>query len=427
METINKKYLNIFVFFLCSLLLYISILKMSQPICKRVYYFDNNATTPVPEVIADEMKKWISCGNPSNVLYDCGRAANKEIALCRKKITDIMGVEQQELFFTSGATESNNLLIKGVANYFKINNPSQKFHIITSSFEHPSVLAVCKFLEDTGFEVTYVKPDSSGGTFHGTIDPKDIENNIKSNTILITIMHGNNETGALQDLHTIGSIGKKHKIFTHSDCTQTMGKFIIKPKELGLDSISFSGHKFHGPKGIGGLYITDTYQSQIIPLSHGGDQESSLRPGTENVANIVGMSYAYELAQHNRSLKNKILRKLKNRILQKLTDGKLNFKILGPLDDNKTNPNTILIMFPDMKGCNQTLVDVLNRRDVCVSVGSACKTKASAKKPSHVLEMFKLTDDDKIKVIRISMSDYTSKQEVDYLVSILLEVVPKIK
>ena len=400
---------------------------MSNPKCKKVYYFDNNATTPVPESIANEMKKWISCGNPSNILYDCGREANKEIMLCRKKITDLMEIDPLELFFTSGATESNNLLIKGVANYFKINNPSKKFHIITSSFEHPSVLAVCKFLEDIGFEVTYVKPDSSGGTYHGTINPKDIENSIKENTILITIMHGNNETGALQDLNLIGNIGKKHKIFTHSDCTQTMGKFKIAPKELGLNSISFSGHKFHGPKGIGGLYISKEYQDKIIPLSHGGDQESSIRPGTENVANIVGMSYAYELAQHNRSLKNKILRELKHNILEDLINSKLNFKTLGPLDDKKTNPNTILIMFPDMKGCNQTLVDILNRNEICVSVGSACKTKASAKKPSHVLEMFKLSENDKIRVIRISMSDYTTKGECDYLVSKLVELVPLIK
>lgn len=400
---------------------------MSNPKCKRVYYFDNNATTPVPNVIANEMKKWISCGNPSNILYDCGREANKEIALCRKKISDIMEIDPQELFFTSGATESNNLLIKGVANYFKLKNPSQKIHIITSSFEHPSVLAVCKFLENMDVEVTYVTPDSSGGSYHGTINPIDIENSIKNNTVLITIMHGNNETGALQDLNAIGEIGKKHKIFTHSDCTQTMGKFRIEPKKLGLDSISFSGHKFHGPKGIGGLYVSKEHQSNIIPLSHGGDQENSIRPGTENVSNIVGMAYAYEHTQHNRSLKNKILREMKNRILHELTDKGLNFKILGPLDDKKTNPNTILIMFPDMRGCNQTLVDVLNRHNICVSVGSACKTKASSKKPSHVLEMFKLTDDEKVKVIRISMSDYTTKNECDYLISNLIEIVPQLK
>lgn len=400
---------------------------MSNYKCKKVYYFDNNATTPVPEAIATEMKKWISCGNPSNILYDCGREANKEIEYCRKKIADIMKIEPCELFFTSGATESNNLLIKGIANDYKLKNPSQTFHIITSSFEHPSVLAVCKFLEDNGFEVTYVKPDSTGGPYHGTINPKDIENNIKQNTILITIMHGNNETGALQDLNAIGEIGKKHKIFTHSDCTQTMGKFRIEPKQLKLDSISFSGHKFHGPKGIGGLYILKEYQHSIVPLSHGGDQEHSIRPGTENVANIVGMAYAYEYVQHNRSLKNKILREMKNRILDELKNGGINFKILGPLDDKKTNPNTILIRFPDMKGCNQTLVDVLNRYDICVSVGSACKIKASYKKPSHVLEMFKLTDEEKTKVIRISMSDYTSKEDCDYLVSKLVEIVPKIK
>jgi len=428
----DRKLLLICISLLCLFIIYHNMNNINylenKPI--KSCYFDNNATTTVPTEIISKMSDWISCGNPSNILYECGKRSSEAIKNSRQIISDIINIQPDELFFTSGATESNNIIIQGVANYHRKKSPTKKFHIITSAFEHPSVTNICKYLENDNFEITYIKPVADiKDKYYGTINPLDVQNAIKNNTILITIMHGNNETGALQNIHAIGYIGKQKNIFTHSDCTQTMGKFLPKPHELELDSISFSGHKFHAPKGVGAVFINKEKQPFVKQLMYGGDQERTFRPGTENVANIVALGEAMKFVSINRNEKNTNLLTKKNFILQNLKLNGVNYKLLGPTDKDRVMPNTLFMVFPDLETCNRVFVEELNKYGVCVSIGSACKTqKAMTEKiTSHVLDTMDLSDDDKIKVIRISLSDLTTIDECKYLIHVIRIIMDKLK
>lgn len=370
----------------------------------KIYYFDNNSTTLIPKSVQKEIMKWLSCGNPSNSHHLLGRRAKHAIEKSRKEIADILKVDPSEIYFTGCATDSNNIAINSLA---KINN---KDHIITSAFEHKCVLEKCHDLEKKGYQVSYIYPDK-----HGIINPSDVEKEIKKNTCLITIMHGNNELGTVQDVKEIGRIAKKHHIPFHSDCVQTIGKFKLNPRDLNLTSMSFSGHKFHGPKGIGGLYMRGG--TRFVPLEFGGGQEHNIRPGTENVAEIVGMTKALKLVQENREVKNQRVRDKCKYILRELKDAGINYKLLG--DIKKRLPNTLLISFIYDKFCNKKLVDYLDENHICVSIGSACNTKSS--KASHVLRSIKADKKIKQGTIRISLSDHNTMKECEYLIEKIIE------
>jgi len=387
----------------------------------NIYYFDNNSTTliydnNVKKIIMD----WISCGNPSNVLHDLGQKAKDKIEECRNIIAKYMKILPNELYFTSGATESNNLAIHGIIEYYLENNSNDKYTIITSSFEHPSVLNIFKHYEDhKNINVIYIDPCSNQNSkYYGSIDPNELINHINKlnhKVIMVSIMHANNESGSIQNIKDIGKICKKNNIFFHCDTTQSFGKYLIKPYQFNINCLSFSGHKFHGPKGIGGIFIDHKY-NKLINLCYGGEQERHKRPGTENVANIVGMTVAYLKVHENRKEKNKMVRKLSDYILNRLNET-LDVDLLGPIHNRL--PNTLFILIKNLGTCNKKLVKKLNERKIYVSVGSACQTG----KTSHVLRTLNIKKNNYKKVIRISLSDYTTKKQCDYLINNLIDLI----
>jgi cysteine desulfurase len=391
----------------------------------NIYYFDNNSTTLIyDQEVKDEIMKWISCGNPSNILHKFGQMAHNKIELCRHTIARKFKVQPSEIYFTSGATESNNIINQGVMRYYMDNFPNDKFSVITSSFEHPSVINIFKhFAEEyPNLDVIYVDPssDPNDGEY-GIIKPSDVEKAIsdaKHKVILISIMHANNETGAMQDIDEIGKIARRNKIFFHSDITQSAGKFDIYPSERRLDSFSFSAHKFHGPKGVGCLYLSKN-SNDVMNLCFGGEQESHIRPGTENLANIAGMTLALMKAHENRDEKNAKMMELKRGIIDGLSR-ELDLEVLGPKDIYRALPNTILVLFKDIGKCNKTIVKELDKRNIFVSVGSACQTEND--KGSHVLDAIKLPEDVRKKVIRISLSDYNTQEEAEYLIKNIIDI-----
>lgn len=388
---------------------------------KKLIYFDNNATTQILDKdVENTIIKWLNCGNPSNTLHSYGLSANKHIDYCRHSIARKLHVNPNEIYFTSGATESNNLFIRGILNYYINLKTEGKYTIITSSFEHPSVHNIfLHYKNNPIFEIIFVDPCSDiNNSFYGCIDPKDIEKVIKSATnkiILMSVMHGNNETGSIQNINMIGELAKKNNILFHTDVTQTIGKFIVHPKKYHISSLSFSGHKFHCPKGIGVMYVDNSVNFEN--LCFGGPQELNKRPGTENVSFISGITMALEKMHINRDEKNKKLLMMKKLILDKLE--KHNIEIIGPYKKNSL-PNTILIVFKNMKMCNKVLVQNLNEYNICVSVGSACQTGHQ----SHVITAMKVDPKYYNNMIRISLSDYNTFEECNYLcdtISLILE------
>lgn len=385
----------------------------------HIYYFDNNSTTLIYNTdVKNDIVKWISCGNPSNTLHDFGLMAHNTIETCRHSIARQLLIEPSELYFTSGATESNNIVVQGVVHkYIENIMDNIKYTIITSSFEHPSVLNITKHFENNKhLDIIYLNPcNTPNDNDYGRIKVIDVYNainNAKYPVILVSIMYANNETGAIQDIKEIGKICNKHNIFFHSDVTQALGKFILHPKKLYIDAISFSAHKFHGPKGVGGLYISNK-QNNIMNLCFGGEQEHKKRPGTENVSNIVGMARALEIVHSDRINKNKLLYEMSKYILTKLRE-KEDIELLGPQNWDYRLPNTLLIKINNLGKCNKLLVKELNKHNIYISVGSACQTE---KKASHVLSTLGIEDKkDQLKVVRISLSDYTTFDECDYLI-----------
>lgn len=394
----------------------------NKKVLDNIYYFDNNSTTLIEDnSVKKEIYNWISCGNPSNILHDLGKMAKDKIEECRHFISYDLKISPNEMYFTSGATESNNMIIQGLVKKYLINK--KKFTIITSSFEHPSVHNIFKYLESNNFlNIIYINPcKNKNSNKCGTILPETILKSIvksKYPVKLISIMYANNETGAINDIKSIGKICKKYNIFFHCDATQALGKYIIYPKKLNIDSMTFSAHKFHGPKGIGGLYL-NSKKKHYPNICYGGEQELHRRPGTENVANIAGMTQALRIAHTDREKKNKDIIKKRDYIEQQLCE-KLNIEILGCKKHRL--PNTIFCLIKDLGNCNKVLVKKLNQKKIYISVGSACQTN---KKSSHVLDTLDINPDDAIKIVRISTSDYTTEQEVRYFVYHFIKIVKK--
>jgi len=396
-----------------------------------VYYFDNNATTLIHNKgVINLINDSLSSANPSNKLNFMGREAALEIEDYRHNIARLLKVDAHGVIFTSGATEANNVAIQGIVNHFLAEKKSLPFTIITSAFEHSSVLSVFKFFAGSRFKgkvhVRFVKPylGDPDDPEYGCIRKKDVEQVItkSTNPVFMSIMHANNETGAIQDIESIGKLADKHHIIFHTDITQSVGKLDIKFLSKGLcDMFSFSAHKFHGLKGQGCLYISDKVRKSVDPLFFGGHQEMGYRPGTENLAGIAAMSLALANARKQRSAKNKRLVAKKEWILDELDKhGKekgLNIQVIGA-HPNKTLPNTLLIKITTQRDmCNLMLCRALSERCIVVGVGSACNEH----KPSQVLKAMAVPTTDYNKVIRISMSDYTTWKECKYLVTTMLD------
>ena len=335
----------------------------------KIRYFDHAATTSVDDEVLNSMIPYFSenYGNPSS-LYSIGKENKEVINLARMKIATILNCKVNEIYFTSGGTESDNMIIKGIA----FANKRYGNHIITSKIEHHAVLNTCEFLERFGFRVTYLTPNSKG-----IINPADVERAITRNTILISIMYANNEIGTIQPVEKIGEIAKRYGVYFHTDSVQAVGNEKIDIKKSNIEALSISGHKFYGPKGIGIAYINE--KINFMTIQDGGHQERDKRGGTENVPGIVGISKALEIANANLVSYNRHLKELRNYSISESHKRIPNIKING--DMNSRLSGNANISFSGIDG--NKLVEMLAEKGICTSSGSACS--AGFVNSSHVL------------------------------------------
>lgn len=390
------------------------------------YYFDNNATTFIyDDEIKQTINKWLNCGNPSNLLHKLGQEASEQLEESRKIVANDLNVNPDEIYFTGCATESNNIILNDIINNFLINNKGPAT-IITDNIEHPSILHILdNFKYNNRLNIIKLKViTDKTNIYYGTVDPQDLENAITNNdnVILMSLMYANNETGAIQDIETFGNLAKKYNIFFHCDATQAIGKYIIHPKELNINAMTFSGHKFHAPKGVGCLYIQSIcpmFNKNSVDICNQfkiNSQEKGVRGGTENIAYISALALALKKVHENRKEKNMKLKAYKNYIIRQLEYN--NCEVIKPY---YSLDNTILVILKGISCCNKQFVKELSEDyHICLGVSSACqKTK------SHILEAMNVKDCFQDKVIRISMSDYNTSYEVKYLVKSIIELLNK--
>lgn len=373
----------------------------------KIIYLDNAATTAVSSEVVYSMLPYMieQYGNPSTS-YSLGRETREVVENCRNRIANILNCDPAGLYFTSGGTESDNTLIKGIAHcYYKKDN------IIVSNIEHPAVLQTCKELEKEGFTITYVPVKRDG-----LIDIKELEKLITPQTKLISIMLANNELGTIEPLEEICVMAHKHKVLVHTDMVQATGHMLIDIQKLGVDSFSCSGHKFGAPKGIGLAYIRPG--AKCKPFIVGGGQEQGFRSGTENVPAIVGMTVALEKATKNMTCYINRMNTLRELFLKELSGVK--YKING--SQKYVLPGTLNISFPKVDGENLKLY--LDSKGICVSNGSACHS--GSVEPSHVLKAIKLSDNYINGTIRISFGDNTEK-DIQYVAQCIKEYLKEIK
>jgi len=366
-------------------------------------YFDYNATTPIDKEVAEVMLPFIfdHFGNPSSN-SEYGRTAKSAVDKARQQVSSLLNCKANEITFTSGGSESNNMVIKGVAYTYK----HKGNHIITSVIEHPAILNPLKYLEENGYEVTYIPVDE-----FGRVNPRLIEDAIKENTILITIMHSNNEVGTLQPIKEIAKIANNHNVLFHTDASQSVGKVLIDVQDLNIDFLTVAGHKLYAPKGIGAVYIRDGIT--IEPLIHGASQEFGRRAGTENVIFSVALGKACEIAQEK--LNNESTQSLTNILLNELT------RIFGnriKLNGHPTLrlPNTLNISFIGFNG--HEIVEKLS--ETVVSAGSACHSGETTVSP--VLQAMNIPSEIGRGAIRISIGRDTTLEDINYLVQKLVEI-----
>lgn len=377
----------------------------------QTYYFDNSATTKIDSEVLKEMMPYLEhqYGNASSI-YQLGRDARKAIEEARGKIAKAINASPEEIYFTSGGSESDNTAIRGIAYQYQ----HKGNHIITSKIEHPAVLETCKQLEKEGFEVSYVSVDELG-----TINLKELRDSIKSTTILISIMLANNEIGTIQPIDVIGKIAKEKGIYLHTDAVQAIGHAKIDVKKMNIDSLAISGHKFYGPKGIGALYIKKGILFQ--KFINGGHQEKNKRAGTENVSSIVGMGKAIELAEEKREEHNKKISELRNyyesEIIKRIPYSKING------NRNYRLPGISNISFRFIEG--EGILLHLDHKGICASSGSACTS--GSLDPSHVLLAIGLPHEIAHGSLRISIGKNNTKEEVDYLIENLVEIVDRLR
>ena len=370
---------------------------------EKTIYMDHAATTPVDEQVLNKMFPFfnISYGNPSSA-YGIGRKNKRVIEEARGIVAREINAKSKEIYFTSCGTESDNLALKGIAYAYK----DKGKHIITSKIEHPAIINSCKTLEKQGYEITYLNVDN-----RGFVRLDELENTIRKDTILISIMFANNEIGTIQPIEKIGRIARNNNIIFHADCVQAIGNVRIDVEELGIDLLSMSAHKFYGPKGVGSLYVRNSVNFERI--QDGGHQEKGKRSGTENVAGIVGMSEALKLANNNLEENNKKILKNRNYFINKLKEKIKNIEINGDLE--KRLPGNINVTFKD-KDTLELLLK-LDEYNICASAGSACSTGES--NPSHVLTAIGLTPEKAFSTLRFSLGKENTKDEIDYVINVL--------
>lgn len=376
-------------------------------------YLDNSATTRTdPEVIrvmADVMEKVY--GNPSS-LHGVGDKAHRLIGEAREAVARTLGVQPREIVFTSGGTESNNLAIKGVAEQFR----NRGRHLITTEVEHPSVYQAFRQLEERGWRVTYLPVDRLG-----RVSEEDVEKALTEDTVLVSVMHVNNEVGTIQPVEAIGRVLRsKPKVIFHVDAVQAFGKLELDPVRWGVDLLSISGHKFHGPKGVGALYIREGLR--LTPLLAGGGQEGGLRSGTENVPGIAGLAKAAILAQQRRETVRQWQR-WKEELIQAVTSRLEGVVVNGDTTTEGGAPHILSLSFPGLK--SEVIVHALEQEKVFVSSKSACSSKKET--PSRVLTAMGLDDRTAIGSIRISMGYDTVESDIRQCAQALIRVIPELQ
>lgn len=375
----------------------------------KIKYFDNAATTQVNQDVIKEMLPYFSIeyGNPSS-LYSIGRRAKRALEEARRKIANIINCKPNEIYFTSCGTESDNLAIKGIA----YANKEKGKHIITSKIEHPAVLNTCKELEEQGYKVTYLDVDQNG-----IVNVEQLKASIKTDTILITIMFANNEIGTIQPIEEIGKIAKENNIIFHTDAVQAIGNLKIDVKKLNINALSMSAHKFYAPKGIGALYVGEDVNFKQI--QNGGHQEKNKRAGTENLAEIVGMSKALELIYKNFENHNNKIKELRDYYIEKIQSNIVDSKLNG--DRINRLPGNANMSFKNINA--EELLFELDDKGICASAGSACSSGSTS--PSHVLTAIGLPPEWANGTLRVTIGMNNTKEEVDYLINALVEIVNK--
>jgi len=378
---------------------------------KRTIYLDHAATTPVKPAVFDAMRPYYTehYGNPSSI-YSIARESRKAIETARAQVAKVLGAEPDEIYFTSGGSESDNWAIKGVA----FANRKNGNHIITSAIEHHAVLHTCQYLEKNGFTVTYLPVDSAG-----LVNPQELEKAITDKTILISIMYANNEIGTIEPIAELGALAKKHKIPFHTDAVQAIGNIPIDVKAQNIDLLSLSAHKFYGPKGCGALYIRKGVR--IDNLIHGGGQERKRRAGTENIAGIVGLAKAIGLATADIGGHNARIAVMRDRLLKGILDTIPNSRLNG--HPEKRLAGNLNVSFEFIEG--ESMLLWLDDEGICGSTGSACTS--GSLEPSHVMLAIGLSPEVAHGSLRLTLGDANTDEDVDRVLDVLPKIVEKLR
>lgn len=374
----------------------------------EVRYFDNSATTRIKEAVLTEMFPFLSreYGNPSS-LYSIGRKSKRAIEEARKRVASLINCNSEEIYFTSCGSESDNTALKGIA----YANQNKGKHIITSKIEHPAILHSCQNLEKKGFEVTYLDVDKDG-----FVNLQTLENSIRQDTILISVMFANNEIGTIEPIQKIAKIAHKNGIIFHTDAVQACGNIPIDVQKMDIDMLSLSGHKIYAPKGIGALYVKKGIEFERF--MDGGHQEKNKRSGTENVAEIVALGKACQIAEKNMEQYQNKLKLLRDYCLEKMKKSVPNIHINGTME--KRLPGNINISFEGQDATE--LLYKLDEMGICASGGSACSSGDNS--PSHVLTAIGLPSELAKGAIRFTFGDFNTKDDVDYLIEAIAHLIP---
>lgn len=377
----------------------------------EVKYFDNSATTRVKDEVFKEMIPYLSIeyGNPSS-LYSIGRSAKRAISEARRRVASLINCSPEEIYFTSCGSESDNTALKGIA----YANKEKGNHIITSKIEHPAILNSCKSLENKGFKISYIDVDKDG-----MLNLEKLESEITNQTILISIMYANNEIGTIEPIKEIAQIAHSHGIIFHTDAVQAVGNIPIDVRKMNIDMLSLSGHKLYAPKGIGALYVKSGIEFERF--MDGGHQEKNKRSGTENVAEIVALGKACQIAEKNIEQYQQKLKNLRDYCLNKIQEKIPDIYINGTME--RRLPGNINISFKDLN--SGELLLRLDEVGICASGGSVCSSKEAS--PSHVLTAIGLPSELSKGALRLTFGDYNTKEDVEYLVGNLVRIVEEMR
>lgn len=380
----------------------------------KTVYLDNNATTEIKPQVVDAMIPYLTdiWGNASSVFYETGQKAEAALMKLRESAAKNIGAKNvNEIYFTASGCEADNWAIKGYA----FANRRKGNHIITTKIEHHAVLGACEFLEKHGFSVTYLDVDE-----YGTVSPESVESAITDDTVLISVMTANNEIGTIEPVKEIAEIAKKHKIAFHTDAVQAIGHMKIDVCDLGVDMLSISAHKFHGPKGVGLLYIKNG--TRIDNLIHGGGQERGKRAATENLAGIAGLVKALDIAVSNLDKNVAHMTEMRDRLIDGIRSNIDYIKLNGP-EDGRRLCNNVNFSYEFVEG--EAMLMRLNMKGICASSGSACAS--GSLDPSHVLLAIGVPHEIAHGSIRFSVSEDTTKEEVDYVIKEMPKIVERLR